>query len=96
MRSPRAARDRSVAEEQDEIVITKDHRLVGCRGRVLVAVLVVTVLLLVLLAFLLLSLLSGTQPTPQPVRRASVSDAHAVAVATLLLLEGQEPSAGSA
>lgn len=48
-----------VTEQDDDVVITPDHRLVGCRGRALVAVLIVTALVLVLVAFLVMSLLSG-------------------------------------
>ena len=48
----------------EDIVITTDHRLVGCRGRVLVAVSFVVLLILALLIVLVLNLLSESQPLP--------------------------------
>lgn len=59
----------AVSEPEEEIVVTSSGRLVGCRGRVLVAVLVLAVLLILLLAFLVRAMLMPT--APQPVRRAS-------------------------
>jgi hypothetical protein len=64
-----------VAEQEDEIVVTKSGRLAGCRGRVLIALIVLAILLLALAAMLVRGMLSGT--APQPARRAAV-DAPAV------------------
>jgi len=51
-------------DPNEDIVITSDRRLVGCRGRVLVAVLLVIALILFLTFVLVRSLLSDSQPLP--------------------------------
>ena len=58
-----------MSEPEEAIVVTPSGRLVGCRGRVLVALLGLVVLLVLLLAFLVRSMLVST--APQPVSRAS-------------------------
>ena len=58
-----------MAEQEGEIVVTRSGRLAGCRGRVLVALIVVAILLLLLAAMLVRGMLSGI--ARQPVRRAA-------------------------
>lgn len=58
--------------KQTDDVVTRDNQIVGCRGRVLVAVLVLAILVLILVALLAYTLFTGTQ---QPVRRASIDPA---------------------
>ena len=67
----------AMSDPQEDIVVTKSGELRGCRGRVLVALIVIAVLMLLLLAFLVRSMVSETQPTPQPRRRAAVEEAPA-------------------
>lgn len=52
------------SDRSDE-VITSDNRIVGCRGRVLVAVLVLAALALILAATLLYRLFTWTPPVPR-------------------------------
>jgi hypothetical protein len=56
------------SDRSDE-VITNDNRIVGCRGRVLLAVLVLAALVLILAATLLYRLFTWTPPVP---RRAAI------------------------
>ncbi len=57
-------------------VITSDNRIVGCRGRVLVAALVLAALALILTATLVYRLFTWTPPVP---RRAEMDAAPSVA-----------------
>ncbi|MFN3726573.1 MAG: hypothetical protein ACK4SZ_09730 [Allosphingosinicella sp.] len=59
------------SDHNDE-VITSDNRIVGCRGRVLVAVLILAALALILTATLFYRLFTWTPPVP---RRAAI-DTH--------------------
>ena len=59
-------------------VVTRDNRIVGCRGRVLVAIIILAILVLMLVALLLYSLFAGPQ---QPVRRASIDSENPIALA---------------
>ena len=58
-----------MAEQEDDIVASKSGRVAGCRGRVLVALIVLAILLLLLAAMLVRDMVSGT--APQPVRRTA-------------------------
>lgn len=49
----------------DDEVITSDNRIVGCRGRVLVAVLILAALALILTATLLYRVFTWTPPVPR-------------------------------
>ena len=80
--------------EQDEELVVKQGRIAGCRGRVLVAVIVVGVLFLLLLFMLVRGMLSGTPP--QPVRRAAASHPPAQPVAAWLPRVFHQRSAGRA
>lgn len=55
-------------EKEDKLVI-QGGQIVGCRGRVLVAVIILAVLILIAIGTLSYSLFSGKQQ--QPVRRAA-------------------------
>jgi hypothetical protein len=57
-----------MSEPEEEIVVDRG-RLVGCRGRVRIALALLGVLLFLLLAFLVRAMLMPT--APQPVKRAS-------------------------
>ena len=79
-----------MSEPEEEIVVV-EGRLVGCRGRVRIAVLVLAALLLVLLAFLVRAMLMPS--APQPVKRASAGAppaAQATAVAMPATAEAAE------
>lgn len=52
-----------MSEPEEEIVVDRG-RLVGCRGRVRIALALLGVLLLVLLAFLVRAMLMPTAPQP--------------------------------
>lgn len=60
-----------MTDSQEDIVVTKSGQLRGCRGRVLVALIVLAVLILLLFAFLVRGMLTKTQPLPQPARRSA-------------------------
>lgn len=60
-------------DKEDEVVI-QGGRIVGCRGRVLLATIILAVLILIAIATLSYSLFSGKQ---QPVRRAATDAAAA-------------------
>ena len=79
-----------MAEQEDEVVVTKSGRLAGCRGRVLVALIVLAILLLLLAAVLVRGMLGGT--TPQPARRAAAN--APVAVEAGLRLDTALPERG--
>jgi len=66
--------------KEDQVVI-QGGRIVGCRGRVLVAVIILAVLILIAIATLSYSLFSGKQ---QPVRRAAADAPAAVQHVTIL------------
>ena len=51
--------------DRNDEVITSDNRIVGCRGRVLVAVLVLAVLALILVFTLFYRLFTWTPPVPR-------------------------------
>lgn len=78
------------ADKNDE-VITSDNRVVGCRGRVLVAVLMLVVLALLLAFTLFYRLFTWTPPVP----RRAASD---IAVPALAAVRGvdstRDPSVG--
>ena len=61
-------REHESAASEDEVIVEKD-RLIGCRGRVLIALAVLAVLFALLLVMLVRGMLTKTQP--QPVKRAS-------------------------
>lgn len=62
-------------QPDDDIVITSDRRLVGCRGRVLVAILLVVALILFLMFVLVRNLLSESQPLPGAAQAATALSA---------------------
>ena len=51
--------------DRNDEVITSDNRIVGCRGRVLVAVLILAALALILTATLFYRLFTWTPPVPR-------------------------------
>ncbi len=53
------------SDRRNDEVITSDNRIVGCRGRVLVAVLILAVLALILTATLFYRLFTWTPPVPR-------------------------------
>lgn len=53
-----------MAEQEVDIVVSKSGRVAGCRGRVLVALIVLAILLLLLAAMLVRDMVSGTAPQP--------------------------------
>ena len=76
---------------QDDDVITRGDEIVGCRGRVLLAVLVLAVLILILTATLFYRLFTWTPPVPRraaadprPATQALASAHPSVALADLL------------
>ena len=80
-----------MSDSEDDIVITQDGRLKGCRGRVLLAVIVITVLLTLLVVSLFYAMMSG--PTPQPVRRAAADTMPELAIWRVDALRGRQPRA---
>ncbi|WP_166040555.1 hypothetical protein [Sphingosinicella sp. YJ22] len=71
--------------DRNEEVITSDNRIVGCRGRVLVAVLMLAALALILAFTLLYRLFTWTPPVP----RGAASEISAPVLASL---RGVEPA----
>jgi len=71
-------------------VITSDNRVVGCRGRVLVAVLILAALALILTATLLYRLFTWTPPVP---RQAAI-DTNSSMATTVHLATRAAPAFG--
>ena len=69
--------------DQDDDVITRGDEIVGCRGRVLVAVLVLVVLILILTATLFYRLFTWTPPVPRRAAADVPSASQAVVSAHL-------------
>ena len=61
------------AKSEDEVVI-EHGRFTGCRGRVLIVLLVLAVMITLLLAMLVRGMFSGTAPLP--VKRAALESAE--------------------
>ena len=66
------------SDRNDDEVITSDNRIVGCRGRVLVAVLILAALALILTATLFYRLFTWTPPVPR--RAATDADPPMAAI----------------